>query len=94
KFGRDSIWESHLATELWSTKIDIEAILDEQTMPLNQVMNLEVGQTLMLGASPDSQIEMRCRGVPLLTGRMGRVGSHVAVRIDDAVERTDASRAL
>jgi flagellar motor switch protein FliM len=48
----------------------------------------------MLGASPDSQIEMRCRGVPLLTGRMGRVGAHVAVRIDDAVERTDASRAL
>ena len=94
KFGRDSIWESHLATELWSTKVDIEAILDEQTMPLNQVMNLQVGQTLMLGASPDSTIEMRCRGVPLLTGRMGRVGSHVAVRIDDAVERTDASRAL
>ena len=94
KFGRDSIWESHLATELWSTKIDIEAILDEQTMPLNQVMNLEVGQTMMLNASPDSKIELRCRGVPLLTGRMGRVGSSVAVRVDDAVERTDASRHL
>ena len=94
KFGRDSIWESHLATELWSTRIDIEAILDEQTMPLNQVMNLEVGQTMMLNASPDSKIELRCRGVPLLTGRMGRVGSSVAVRVDDAIERTDASRAL
>ena len=94
KFGRDSIWESHLATELWSTKIDIEAILDEQTMPLNQVMNLEVGQTMMLNASPDSKIELRCRGVPLLTGRMGRVGSSVAVRVDDAIERTDASRHL
>ena len=35
KFGRDSIWESHLATELWSTKIDIEAILDEQIMPIS-----------------------------------------------------------
>ena len=94
KFGRDSIWESHLATELWSTKVDIEAILDEQTMPLNQVMNLEVGQTMMLGASPDSKIELRCRGVPLLTGRMGRVGASVAVRVDEAIERTDASRAL
>jgi flagellar motor switch protein FliM len=94
KFGRDSIWESHLATELWSTKIDIEAILDEQTMPLQQVMNLEVGQTMMLNAGPDSKIELRCRGVPLLTGRMGRVGSSVAVRVDDAVERTDASRNL
>src|SRR6202167_1454201 len=94
KFGRDSIWESHLATELWSTRIDIEAILDEQTMPLNQVMNLEVGQTLMLNSSPDSKIELRCRGVPLLTGRMGRVGRQVAVRVDEAVERTDASRSL
>jgi flagellar motor switch protein FliM len=94
KFGRDSIWESHLATELWSTKVDLEAILDEQTMPLHQVMNLQVGQTLMLGAGPDSKIEMRCGGVPLLTGRMGRVGTSVAVRVDDAVERTDASRAL
>ncbi|HEY2009912.1 MAG TPA: flagellar motor switch protein FliM [Rhizomicrobium sp.] len=94
KFGRDSIWESHLATELWSTKVDIEAILDEQTMPLNQVMNLEVGQTMMLSASPDSKIQLRCGGVPLLTGRMGRVGSSVAVRVDEAIERTDASRAL
>src|SRR6202050_1990425 len=55
KFGRDSIWEGHLATELWSTTVDIEAILDEQVMPLNQIMNLEVGQTIMLGATPDSR---------------------------------------
>ena len=94
KFGRDSIWESHLATELWSTNVEIQAILDELTMPLNQIMNLEVGQTVMLNATPDSRIELRCRGVPLLTGRMGRVGSSVAVRVDAAVERTDASKAL
>jgi flagellar motor switch protein FliM len=94
KFGRDSIWESHLATELWSTKVDIEAILDQQTMPLRQVMDLQVGQTLMLGATPDSRIHLRCRGVPLLTGRMGRVGTAVAVKVDEAVERTDASRMI
>jgi flagellar motor switch protein FliM len=94
KFGRDSIWESHLATELWSTKVDIQAILDEQIMPLNQVRNLEVGQTLMLGATPDSKIQLRCGGVPLLTGRMGRVGTSVAVKVDGAVERTDASRVI
>jgi len=94
KFGRDSIWEGHLATELWSTTVEIDAILDEQVMPLNKVMNLEVGQTMMLNASPDSRIEMRCRGVPLLRGRMGRVGSSVAVRVDEAIERTDASRAF
>ncbi len=79
KFGRDSIWESHLASELWSTKVDINAILDEQTMSLNKIMNLNVGDTVMLNASPDSKIELRCGNVPLLRGRMGRVGSSVAV---------------
>ncbi len=94
KFGRDSIWEGHLATELWSTRLEIDAILDEQIMPLNKVMNLKPGETVMLNASPDSKIELRCRGVPLLRGRMGRVGSTVAVRVEDAVQRTDASRNL
>jgi flagellar motor switch protein FliM len=94
KFGRDSIWESHLATELWSTRVDIAAILDEQIMPLSRIMNLQLGETVMLNASPESKIELRCGGVPLLKGRMGRVGSQVAVRVDEAVERTDASRSL
>ncbi|OJU57691.1 MAG: flagellar motor switch protein FliM [Alphaproteobacteria bacterium 62-8] len=94
KFGRDSIWESHLASELWSTKVEINAILDEQILPLNRIRNLEVGDTVMLNASPESRIELRCGNVPLLRGRMGRVGSSVAVRVEEAIERTDASRSL
>ena len=94
KFGRDSIWESNLATELWSTRVDIDAILDEQIMSLNKVMNLQIGETMMLNATPESKIELRCGGVPLLRGRMGRVGSAVSVRVDEAIERTDASKAL
>lgn len=94
KFGRDFIWESHLASELWSTKVDINAILDEQTMSLDKIINLNVGDTVMLNASPNSKIELRCGNVPLLRGRMGRVGSSVAVRVEEAIERTDASRGL
>src|SRR3982075_35116 len=91
KFGRDSIWESHLATELWSSRVEIDAILDEQLLPLNRVMKLEVGQTIMLNAGPESPIELRCGGVPLLRGRMGRMGSSVAVRIEGAIKRADTS---
>jgi flagellar motor switch protein FliM len=91
KFGRDSIWENHLATELWSTRVEIDAILDEQKLPLNRIMNLEIGQTIMLNAGPDSPIELRCGGVPLLQGRMGRMGSAVAVRIEGVAKRNDPS---
>ena len=34
KFGRDNIWESHLATELWTTQIEVRAVLDEQQVSL------------------------------------------------------------
>ena len=82
KFGRDSIWEGHLATELWSTNVELEAVLDEMPMSLNDVMNFEVGQTLLLNVGPDARIELRCGGVGLLGGRMGRIGHQVAVKVE------------
>src|SRR5689334_5288414 len=91
KFGRDSIWESHLATELWATRVEIDAVLDEQIMSLNKIMNLQIGETVMLNAGPDSKIELRCGGVPLLKGRMGRKGTSVAVRVEGVAKRNDAS---
>ena len=83
KFGRDNIWESHLATELWSTNMEVSAVLDETRMPLGKVMHLKVGDTLYLDATPDSSIELRCGSIPLSRGRMGRIGRNVALRLDD-----------
>ncbi len=87
KFGHDNIWESHLATELWSTKVKIDAVLDERKMSLKDVMNFQVGDTLMLDATPESPISLKCGEVELLHGTMGRSGSKVAVRIDDELEK-------
>ena len=87
KFGRDSIWENHLATELWHTEIPIEAVLDEQAMPLHEVMNFQVGQTLMLNCGPDSSINMRCGTVSLLKGNIGRMGNKLAVRISNEINK-------
>jgi len=81
KFGRDSIWEGHLATELWSTEVDLEAVLDTMTMPLQGVLAFEVGTTIMLNATATSTVHLSCGGVPLMTGKMGRVDNHVAIRV-------------
>ena len=36
KFGRDSIWETHLAEELWNTEVELDVVLDEQMMRLSR----------------------------------------------------------
>jgi len=82
KFGRDSIWENHLATELWATEVDIQAVLDEQELSLNKILALEVGDTVMLNASPSSPVTLRCGGIGMVSGKMGRSGQNIAVKVD------------
>ena len=83
KFGRDSIWETHLASELWRTKLSLSAVLDEQTMTLADIMRFEVGQTIVFNATARDPVELRCGDVPLMSGRIGRAGKNIAVQIDE-----------
>jgi flagellar motor switch protein FliM len=81
KFGRDPIWEGHLATEIAQAAIGVDAVLYEARLPLRQMMSLNVGDTLTLGVKPDALVAVRCGDVTLTEGRMGRVGDRVAVRV-------------
>ncbi len=85
KFGRDSIWETHLAEELWLTEVPMKAVLDEQIMTLREVLDWRVGSKFTLNATPDSGIDMRCGDIPMFKGRMGRKGQHIAIRVDSRV---------
>ena len=48
KFGRDSIWETHLAEELWNTEVELDVVLDEQMMRLSDVMAMQPGTRIVL----------------------------------------------
>jgi len=87
KFGRDSIWETHLAEELWLTHVEVEAVLDKFGMKLSEVFALQPGSQLMLNATPTSRVMMSSGGFPLYTGSMGRKGEQVAIRIEDRLFR-------
>ena len=87
KFGRDTIWETHLATELWQADVDLQAIIDETSMSLRDVMNLQVGQTILFNKTPGDEIVLKCGGVPMVSGAMGRAGQHVAVQVRRTAER-------
>jgi len=89
KFGRDSIWETHLAEELWLTNVELEAVLDQFIMKLSEVFALQVGSQLMLGATPTSKVKLRCGEVELYTGSMGRKGEKIAVKIEDSLITTE-----
>ncbi len=87
KFGRDSIWENHLAEALWVSEIDLLAVLDRHMTSLKQVLNWKVGTRLLLDATPDSDVEMVCGDIPMFYGHMGRKNDFIAIQIEDKIKR-------
>ena len=81
KFGRDSIWETHLANELWSTDVELDAVLDQIVLSLNDVMNWRPGSQILLNAVPSSPINLRCGEIPLFIGGMGQKNGNMAIKI-------------
>jgi flagellar motor switch protein FliM len=82
KFGRDSIWENHLASELWLTDVPISAVLGETLLPLHEVLEWEVGTHIELNTQPTSAIDLRCGDVPLFAGFMGQRNHNLAIKIE------------
>jgi flagellar motor switch protein FliM len=87
KFGRDPIWEGHLATEINAAEIAVDAVLFEREMSLGQVLELEVGQTLVFDVGPRDPVTIKCGGIELTEGQMGRSGEYISVRVDRNLRR-------
>ncbi len=87
KFGRDAIWEAHLAGQLWNTRVPIQAVLDTVDMPLRDVLNLEVGSRIQLTAGLDADIKLICGDLPMFIGKMGRKSGNIAVQVTERIDR-------
>lgn len=93
KLGRDPIWENHLATEVWQADVPVRCVLHECTMPLKRVMKLEIGDTLMFDARPDSVASLRCGEFIVSEGRIGRVDDRIAVQVVSPLRRSKTTMA-
>ena len=89
KFGRDSIWESHLTQELHKTDVQLQAVLGELTVPLGEMLNWKIGDQLMLNRYVNEDVELRCGNFPMYRGPVGQRQEHIAVRIEEYLEPSD-----
>jgi flagellar motor switch protein FliM len=94
KFGRDPIWEGHIATQISQAKVAVDAVLYESAIPLRQLMSLKVGDTLPLDLRADALVAIRCGKVTLTEGRMGRVGDRVAIRVAKTLRKPTTTLAM
>ncbi|MBE9606202.1 flagellar motor switch protein FliM [Acetobacteraceae bacterium H6797] len=94
KFGRDSIWETHLAEELRHTEVALDVVLDEQVMPLSQILSLKPGDQITLSTTPGAPVRLRCGEVALFEAGLGRRENKLAVKIEKELRRNRLAAVL
>ena len=86
KFGRDEIWEGHLANELWQTQVPIDVVMDEFEVPLKRIMDLKVGETLPMTIGAEDPVVLKSSGIPLSSGFVGQANGNVALKLKRGLE--------
>ncbi|MBA4783007.1 MAG: flagellar motor switch protein FliM [Rhizobiales bacterium] len=81
RVGRDHHWEQHLATQTNAAEIVVDAVLFEKKVPLEQVLDLKVGQTLLLRKNPSDPVLLRVGQVTMSEGQIGRIKDRISVQV-------------
>ncbi len=87
RFGRDTIWENHLMSQLWDTEVEIKAVLKEKEIKLAEISAWEKGSFLPLEIPPHEQVSIVCGDVPLFKGAMGRKSDHIVIKVEGKAEK-------
>lgn len=82
KFGRDSIWESHLTNELYKTTVQLKAVLGEKTVSLGDILNWRIGTKIMFNTKPEDYMELRCGDAGMFKGPVGQKEGNISVKIE------------
>lgn len=85
KFGQDTVWEKHLGKELRHTAVDLQAVLNEKEISLGDVMRFKVGSTILLDCMPEDEVILKCGGVQVTRGKLGRLGDQMAISITESI---------
>lgn len=87
RFGRDTIWENHLMSQLWETEVEVRAVLKETGIRLADISSWEKGSFLPLDITAAEPVNIVCGDVSLLKGTMGRKADQIVIRIDGKAEK-------
>lgn len=81
KFGQDSIWENHLAQNLYDADVTAKVELDRVPVMLDEALNWKKGDVLMLNAKPNQPVKINLEGITAMVGKVGNVDNKLAVKV-------------
>ena len=80
----DPRWTTALNRSVSSAEISVTAMIEGKTMPLDEIVRLDVGKTIALSGT-DKSIILECGGDRLFRGRLGQARGFFTITIEEPV---------
>ncbi|GBR09768.1 flagellar motor switch protein FliM [Asaia siamensis] len=92
RFGRDSVWEDHLISEIMETDAEVLAVLEEQSISLAQLLDMKPGMQILFPqkAKGSFPVTLQCNQTSLFEGHLGQISGRAAVKIDQRLVPDDS----
>lgn len=86
KYGNDAAWEEMIFNAVHRIDLPIEAAITSKPTALHEIVNLKVGDTIVIDHEQNDDILIRSGPVRLFKARVGRVEDKIAVSITNSIE--------
>jgi len=84
KFGTDIEWQSLLMEKIYTTDLEVSAIIKGRPTFIKDITKLKIGSTILLENGPDDDIDIYCNDEAILSGKLGRVGGKLAISLNES----------
>lgn len=83
-FGGDSVWESHLVSEILETSIKVRTAFESVNFPLSHLRPLKKGDCLKIPCDPEKPhaVKLECDNTVIFRGTLGKLKNQQAVKIE------------
>lgn len=85
----DPAWTRKMRHEVSRAQINVEAFIQQGTMTLAELAELEIGQVLKLPSEAVEQVRLRSHGQQLFKCKLGKSGIHFTVKVGDPVNEEE-----
>lgn len=89
KFGLDSGWEEDMVERIYNIDLPLQAVIEDNPTTLSKIMSLKVGDTIVTSYKQEQDIIVKCEGVNLFKGQVGKIDDKVAISITERSKNSD-----
>ncbi|MFN3673574.1 MAG: flagellar motor switch protein FliM [Bosea sp. (in: a-proteobacteria)] len=86
---RDQRWTKQIQTEVHKTEVTLKAILEERSMTLAEIGQLQLGQIIELQATAQSPVQLQCNGEPVFSCQLGQRNGSYVLRVQDSAHQEE-----